>query len=63
MSERWEYKIVQPSVKGMGMFGAHGEKLAEHVASFLNEFGRNGWEAYHVIADSYPPVVYMKRRI
>lgn len=63
MSERWEYKVVSPSVKGMGMFGGHGEKFAEYVSGFLNDFGRIGWEAYHVKTDSYPPVFYLKRKI
>ena len=62
MSERWEYNIVQPSAKGMGMFGGHSEKFAEHISSFLNDFGRNGWEAYHVNTDAYPPVFYLKRK-
>ena len=57
MSDRWEYKIVQPASKGMT-----GDAIRENSETFLNNFGLQGWECYHVKTDTYPSVFYLKRR-
>ncbi len=63
MSERWEYKILSPSIKGMGVFGTSVEKYIAHYEHELNELGRIGWNCYHVKTDTHPPVFYLKRKI
>ena len=57
MSDRWEYRIVQPGHKGMT-----GDAIREHSETFLNNFGLQGWECYHVKTDTYPSVLYLKRK-
>jgi len=60
MSERWEYKIVRPSVKGIGgIMGATADKLNAHFEHELNELGRMGWNCYHVDSLTF----YLKRKI
>ena len=61
MSERWEYKIVRPSVKGMGMWGATHKKYIAHFEHELNELGRMGWNCYHIGPDTV--TFYLKRKI
>ncbi len=60
MSDQWEYKIVQPSQR-KGMF-VSGDDIRKHSETFLNNFGLQGWECYHVKTDTYPSVFYLKRR-
>ena len=57
MNERWEYRIVQPAQKGMS-----GDAIRKNSEAFLNNFGLQGWEYYHVKTDTYPSVFYIKRR-
>ena len=57
MNERSEYRIVQPAQKGMS-----GDAIRKNSEAFLNNFGLQGWECYHVKTDTYPSVFYMKRR-
>ena len=49
MNERWEYRIVQPAQKGMS-----GDAIRKNSEAFLNNFGLQGWECYHVKTDTYP---------
>ena len=56
-SGRWQYKIVQPGQKGMTE-----DAIREHSETFLNNFGLQGWECYHVKTDTYPSVLYLKRK-
>lgn len=59
MSDKWEYKIVQPE-KGGGITGAD---IRAHSAEFLNKYGCEGWECYHVKTDDHPSVFYLKRKL
>jgi hypothetical protein len=62
MSDRWEYKILTPTIKGMGMFGT-AKRMNAHFETALNELGRNGWDCYGVKFDAVPPTFYLKRKI
>jgi len=62
MSDRWEYKMLTPSIKGMGMFGTV-KRMNARFEDKLNELGRNGWECYHIKTDVAPPTFYLKRKI
>ncbi len=59
MSDRWEYKIVQPEKGG----GITGTDIRANNAEFLNKYGREGWECYHVKTDDHPSVFYLKRML
>ncbi|MEL6686018.1 MAG: DUF4177 domain-containing protein [Pseudomonadota bacterium] len=55
----WEYKIVQPEMKGLS--GLSSKKIHAASEDILNKMGREGWECYHVNVDAYPSVFYLKR--
>lgn len=59
MSVSWEYKIVQPEVKGL--MGLSPKQVHGSSEDLLNRMGRDGWDCYHVNTDHYPSIFYMKR--
>ena len=58
MSERWEYRIIEGSNKGMT-----GDAIRQGSETILNNFGLQGWECYHVNSNAFPSLFYLKRRL
>ncbi|RKQ69803.1 hypothetical protein DES40_2612 [Litorimonas taeanensis] len=60
---RWEYKIIQPVMKGFSVFRQTPQRVRAHKVQALNEMGQEGWECYHVDTATTPQSFYMKRRL
>jgi len=62
MSDRFEYKIAQADIKGMGLV-VKPETYRAREMDLLNRLGREGWDCYHVKTDEFPALYYMKRKV
>lgn len=62
MNERFDYKIAQTNIKGMGLV-VNSKKYNDNDVDMLNRLGREGWDCYTVETGQLPVLNYMKRKI